>query len=192
MFAVQAPHRLWTRDEYYKMAATGLFDRNERVELIAGEIITITPQDSRHATAVRLAEDAFRPAFGQGYDVRAQLPLDLSLHSQPEPDIAVVVGNPRDYRDAHPTTALLVVEVSGASLAYDRREKASLYAQADIADYWIVNLQDNLIEVYRQPSALSGQPFGYGYRTLARYLIPDTVTPLAAPRTTVAVADLLP
>lgn len=192
MFAIQAPHRLWTRDEYYKIAAAGLFDLSERVELIAGEIITMAPQDSQHATAVRLAENALRLAFDRGYDVRSQLPLDLSQHSQPEPDIAVVVGTPRDYRDAHPTTALLVVEVSGATLAYDRREKASLYAQADIADYWIVNLQDSLIEVYRQPTPLAGQPFGYGYRTLMRYLTSDAITPLALPSVTIAVADLLP
>jgi Uma2 family endonuclease len=109
MFAIQAPHRLWTRNEYYKIAAAGLFDLSERVELIAGEIITMAPQDSQNATAVRLAENALRLAFDRGYDVRSQLPLDLSLHSQPEPDIAVVAGTPRDYRDAHPTTALLVV-----------------------------------------------------------------------------------
>ncbi len=192
MFAVQAPHRLWTRDEYYRIAAAGLFDLGERVELIGGEIITMAPQDSQHATAVRLAENAFRLAFGTGYDVRSQLPLDLNLHSQPELDITVVEGNPRDYRDAHPTTALLVVEVSGASLAYDRREKASLYAQAGISDYWIINLQDSLIEVNRQPIALSGQPFGYGYQTLSRHLTPATIAPLAAPSATIAVADLLP
>ena len=191
MFAVQAPHRLWQRDEYYKMAAAGLFASDERVELIAGEIIAMTPQDSRHATAVRLVEDALRSVFGAGYDVRSQLPLDLGLHSQPEPDLAVVSGSPRDYRDTHPTTALLLVEVAGTSLAYDRREKASLYAQAGITDYWIVNLLDGLLEIHRQPGEIVEQPF-HGYQTIVRYLPSDSVSPLTAPHSTLAIADLLP
>ena len=188
-----APHlRLWTREEYYKMAEAGVLRPGERVELIGGRIITMSPQNSPHFTAIRLAEDALRIIFRAGYDVRVQGPLDLSPASQPEPDIAVVRGNVRDHAHAHPTTALLVVEVSESSLAFDRGEKASLYASADIPEYWIVNLLDRRLEVYRDPVPLAGQPYGYGYRTCTHYFAADLVTPLAAPSETIKVADLLP
>jgi Uma2 family endonuclease len=184
--------RLWTREEYYKMAEAGVFRPDERVELIGGRIVTMSPQNSPHFTAIRLVEDTLRTILGTGYDVRVQGPLDLSPSSQPEPDIAVVRGNVRDYASAHPTTALLVVEVSESSLRFDRGEKASLYASADIPEYWIVNLLDRCLEVYRDPVPMTGQPYGYGYRTCTHYFVADVVVPLAAPQGTIKVADLLP
>lgn len=192
MYRVQAPHRLWAREEYYRMAEVGLLAPDERVELIGGEIIAMTPQDSRHATAVLLVEEALRHAFGAGYTVRVQLPLDLGRYSQPAPNVAVVRGSPRDYRDAHPTTAVLVVEVAGASLAYDRHDKAGLYASAGIEEYWIVNLLEGCLEVFRQPVALPARPFGHGYGQQRRCGPADSVAPLAAPHALLRVADLLP
>jgi len=187
------PHlRLWTREEYLKMAEAGVFRPSERVELIGGRIVAMSPQNSPHFTAIRLVEEALRTIFGAGYDVRVQGPLDLSPSSQPEPDIAVVRGTVRDYASAHPTTALLVVEVSESSLAFDRGEKASLYANASIPEYWVVNLPDSRLEVYRDPIPMPGQLYGYGYRSCVRYLATDTVTPLAAPQGAIKVADLLP
>lgn len=91
----------------------------------------MSPQNSPHFTAIRLAEDALRKVFGLGYEVRVQGPLDLSPSSQPEPDIAVVRGSIRDYAKAHPTTAVLVVEVSDSTVVFDRGEKASLYASVE-------------------------------------------------------------
>ncbi len=82
--------RRWSRAEYDRMVAAGLFAPGERVELIDGEILTVTPQGSLHATAIRLAEDLLRAAFGPGFDVRAQLPIAADARSEPEPDIAVV------------------------------------------------------------------------------------------------------
>jgi len=188
-----APHlRLWTREEYYKMAEAGVLRPGERVELIGGRIITMSPQNSPHFTAICLAEDGLRAIFSTGYVVRVQGPQDLSPASQPEPDIAVVPGNVRDHAYAHPTTALLVVEVSESSLGFDRGEKASLYASADIPEYWIVNLLDRHLEVYRDPGPMAGQPYGYGYRTRTHYFATDLVTPLATPPGTIKVADLLP
>ena len=187
------PHtRLWTREEYYKMAETGVLRPGERVELIGGEVIAMVPQDSPHYTAIDLVEEELRKVFGAGYIVRVQGPLDLGLPSQPEPDIAVVRGSIRDYAKAHPSSALLVVEVAESSLAYDRSTKASLYASAGIPDYWVLNLVDRRLEVFRDPIVMSDQPHGYGYRTCTYYLAADAVTPFAVGQGSVTVADLLP
>ena len=188
-----APHtRLWTREEYYKMAETGVLRPGERVELIGGEVIAMVPQDSPHYTAIDLVEEELRKIFSAGYVVRVQGPLDLGLISQPEPDVAVVSGAIRDYAKAHPSSALLIVEVAESSLAYDRSIKASLYASAGLRDYWVLNLVDRRLEVFRDPIAMPGQPHGYGYRTCTLYLATDTVTPLAASQGSISVADLLP
>lgn len=184
--------RLWTREEYYKMVEAGVLRPDERVELIGGRIVAMSPQNSPHFTAVCLAEDVLRTAFGPGYVVRVQGPLDVSPSSQPEPDIAVVQGHVRDYARAHPTTALLVVEISESTLAFDRGEKASLYASAGVPEYWVVNLVDRRLEVYRDPVPVTGQPYGYGYRSCTYYFAADTVTPAAMPQSTIAVAELLP
>jgi len=184
--------RLWTREEYYKMAEMGVFKPGERVELIGGRIIEMAPQYSPHFTAICLTADELRAIFATGFVIRVQGPLDVSPVSQPEPDIAVVRGAVRDYATAHPTTAELVVEVSESTLTYDRGEKASLYASAGIPDYWVLNLVDRCVEVHRAPIPMPGQPYGYGYRTRTQYFANDTVTPLAAPSGTIRVADLLP
>jgi Uma2 family endonuclease len=190
--SVEPRPRLWTREEYYKMAEEGIFQPGERVELIAGRIITMVPQDSPHYTAIDLAKEELRKVFAAGYVVRVQGPLDLGLISQPEPDVAVVRGTIRDYAKAHPNTALLVVEVAESSLVYDRGIKASLYASAGIPDYWVLNLVDRRLEVSRDPIVMPDQPHGYGYRTCTQYLATDAVTPLAGGTGKVAVADLLP
>jgi Uma2 family endonuclease len=150
------------------------------------------PQGPIHSTGTRSAEEALRIAFGPGFDVRPQMPLSLGLASDPEPDLAVVSGSFRDYCTAHPSTALLVVEVSDTTLAYDRCEKASLYARAGLADYWIVNVLDEQVEVHRHPHPNPDMPFGYGYTNITVYRVGDEIVPLAAPTTLVAVADLLP
>ena len=173
------------REEYERMIAAGLFAPGERVELIDGEILRMTPQGSAHYAAIRLAEEALRRAFGAGYDVRVQGPLGISRSSEPEPDIAVVLGTPRDYCDAHPSTALLIVEVADTLLDFDRQAKRSLYARAGIQDYWIVNLDVGCIEVYRDPAQGS-------YRTTRRFVSGDQVSPLAAPEAGMAVQEMLP
>jgi len=189
--AVPRP-RLWTREEYYKMAEAGVFRPGERVELIGGRIVTMSPQNSPHATTLTLAHEELRTLFGTGYVVRIQLPLDLNPSSQPEPDIAVVRGSIRDYASAHPTTALLVVEISESTLTFDQREKGSLYASASVPEYWVMNLLDRRLEVYRDPVAMTGQLDGYGYRSCTHYFAADAMVPLAAPHGTIKVADLLP
>src|SRR6266498_1801107 len=141
----------WTRAEYDRLIEAGVFRPGDPIELLGGQLIVAEPQGSAHFTAVQLAEDALRAAFGPGWEVRAQGPLALDAESEPEPDVAVVPGTPRDYRDGHPTHAALVVEVAEWSLRGDRGDKGSLYARAGIADYWIVNLVDGVLEVLREP-----------------------------------------
>ena len=110
----------------------------------------------------------------------------------PEPGIAAVVGNPRDYRDAHPTAAALVVEVADTTLQFDRVEKASMYAGAGVRDYWVLNLVERVLEVYRDPESRAGSPFGYAYRRALRLGPDDRLAPLAALSGPISVADLLP
>ena len=113
-------HR-WTRKQYDCMVAAGIFYPDVRVELIDGYIVDMSPQSSVHAVTVQLVEEALRLAFPKGYDVRTQMPLALDDMSEPEPDVAVVPGSPRDYLDDHPTTAVLIVEVARVSLGMDHR-----------------------------------------------------------------------
>jgi Uma2 family endonuclease len=177
--------RRWTRQEYDLMVESGILGPEDRVELVGGAILTMSPQKSPHATAVQLASDALREAFRQGFVVRSQLPLALSADSEPEPDVAVVPGSPRDFRDAHPSTALLIVEVADTSLGYDRDEKKILYAEGGIPEYWIVNLLDRRLEVYRGPA---GGDFGIR-RALGTE---EWIAPLSRPEASIPVAELLP
>ncbi|MDX2029894.1 MAG: Uma2 family endonuclease [Blastocatellia bacterium] len=182
---------LWTRKEYYRMGEMGLFQR-KRVELIEGEIIEMSPIQSSHATSVTLCDEALREVFHKGWVVRVQNPLSLGENSDPEPDLAVVAGKTRDFTDAHPDTAALVIEVADSSLAYDRKNKASLYAKAGIADYWIVNLSSRQVEVHRRPVKAPEAPYGYAYAENLIFNAGDAVKPLAKPKSIIAVADLLP
>jgi Uma2 family endonuclease len=125
------------------------------LELVAGALLVREPEGGPHATAVGLVEDALREAFGRGFIVRAQNPIALDDDSEPEPDVAVVPGQRRDYTRAHPAHPVLVVEVADASLPLDRAQKASLYARAGIADYWIVNLVDGVLASSPDPLPLS-------------------------------------
>jgi len=141
----------YTADEYFRLAANGALDPNDRVELLEGVIVAMAPQDPRHASATTLAHEALREAVGKRALVRVQLPLMLGSHSVPEPDVAVVPGTAADYFDAHPVMAVLVVEVAVTSLAQDRLTKTRMYAAAGIPEYWIINVHEEWVEVFRQP-----------------------------------------
>jgi len=120
-----------------------------------------------------------------------QLPLDLGQTMEPEPDVSVVTGVAEDYRSAHPTNAVLLVEVSDTTLSYDRRRKGSLYAQAGIADYWIVNLVRQRVEVYRAPVPATHAVYGHRYSARVDLTPPATITALALPQVNLPVAVLL-
>lgn len=183
--------RRWTRDEFYRMAEVGLF-RFQRSELIEGEIMVFSPQGPSHSSITDGVADALRNGGWPGVWVRMQLPVDFGVFSEPEPDVSVVAGARKDYKTAHPTTALLVVEVSDTALAYDRGRKASLYAKMGIADYWIVDVNGEQLEVRRDPRPDPGQPLGWGYATEAVLKAGDHVSPLGAPAIRIAVVGLLP
>jgi Uma2 family endonuclease len=180
----------WTRMEYERMADLGLFSPDERVELLQGEIVTMTPQRSSHSATTGLAEAALRRAFGPTHWNRTQLPLIVDPDSEPEPDLAVVPGDPRDYVNEHPRTALLVVEIADSTLEKDRTHRSPIYARAGIQEYWIVNLVERCLEVYREPVSAADQPARY--RTSRRLAAIDRITPLARPGAWVSVTDLLP
>jgi Uma2 family endonuclease len=182
--------RRWRRAEYDRAIEAGIFHEDERLELIAGRLIVAEPQNSPHATGIQLAADALRAAFGSGWQVRVQLPLALGDWSEPEPDLAVVPGSARDYRDAHPSHAALVVEIADSSVRLDRRLKASIYAQAGIAEYWIVNLVDRALEMHRDPCL--PDPRRWTYRSVHVARPAETISPLAAPTARISISDLLP
>ncbi len=181
--------RRWRREEYERAIQAGIFQEDEPVELIDGRLIVAEPQSSPHATGIELAADALRQAFGAGWRVRVQLPLALGEWSEPEPDLAVVPGEARDYRDAHPSHAVLVVEITGASVRLDRGLKAPVYARAGIPEYWLVNLADRAVEVHREPGR---DARGWRYRSVERAEPPAILRALAAPTVPIRVADLLP
>jgi Uma2 family endonuclease len=157
------------------------------MELIEGVIYDRAAQNSLHATGYSLVHEALRPVFSieSGYDIRGQLPLALGEDSEPEPDVAVVRGSIRDFRDSHPTTAVLVVEVADSSLLHDRKKKIPLYTRAGIPEYWILNLIRRTLEVYREP-------LDAVYLSRAILRAGDTVSPLARPEVRVTISDLLP
>ena len=176
---------LWDADRYEEAVERGVFTAEDPIELIDGEIIThMSPQYSPHATAVQLSSIALGEAFGAGFFVRQQLPIRLGATSMPEPDVAVVRGAIRDYSRAHPRTAELVVEVADSSLAIDSGRKLRLYAREGIAEYWIVNLTDECLQVYRSPE-------GEAYRE-SRVLRRGEKLSVGPEARSVAVADLLP
>ncbi len=175
--------RRWTREEYERLVEQGFFDE-ERLELVDGVILEMSPQSGRHATGVLQVQSALSPLFLEGFHIRIQMPLALSFDSEPEPDLAVVPGKPLDNPDAHPTTAILVVEVADSSLLGDRK-KAGLYARAEIPEYWLENLVDWCLEVYREP-----KDGVYTSRTTLR--AGDSVSPLSHSETAIPIASLLP
>jgi Uma2 family endonuclease len=187
-----AETRKWTRLEYDRLVEAEILGPEDRIELLGGHMIVKEPQYSPHATSIRLVQRVLTAAFGSGWDVRAQMPVALDEESEPEPDVSVVPGDPRDYRDAHPARPALIVEVALSRLRFDCDHKGSLYARAGIADYWIVSIPDRRVEVYRDPVPDGTAPFGWRYgRSIA--LGPDErIAPLAAPQTSVLIADLLP
>ncbi len=189
----QAPLTLrrWTRAEYDRLVDLGVL-HGEPVELIGGQLVVAEPQGSYHATAIGAVDDALRAALPPGWVVRAQMPVALDAESEPEPDLAVVPGERADYRADHPARPALVVEVAESSLAFDREDKGSLYARGGVRDYWIVNLVERVLEVYRDPGPDPMAPYGWRYRSVERLSPAALVSPLALPSVRLAVSDLLP
>jgi len=184
-------HR-WTRREYERLIDRGLLDEDDPIELLDGLLLVKEPQLSPHRTAVLLVAKAVERAFGEGWFVQIQSPIILDDRSEPEPDVCVVRGSPRDYVDAHPTRPALVVEVAQSGLAIARGRKATAYARGRIADYWIVNLVDRVLEIHREPARPGPARPRWGYAAMETLGADATITPLAAATAAIRVADLLP
>ncbi|HEX9989227.1 MAG TPA: Uma2 family endonuclease [Chloroflexia bacterium] len=152
MATQQAPH-LFTVDEYYRMGEAGILSEDARVELIEGEIIDMAPIGMRHALCVNRLNQLLVLLLQGRAMVHVQNPLHLGDYSEPQPDITLL--KQRDYsHDLHNPGAndvLLAIEVSDTTLTFDRKVKVPLYARAGIPEVWLVNLQEDSIEVYSQP-----------------------------------------
>ena len=184
------PVRRFTVDEYHRMIQTGILTEDDRVELLEGWIVPKMPHNPPHASVLDQSQETLRNVLPPGWRLRIQSAI-TTPDSEPEPDIAVVQGPANRYRTRHPEPLDIgmLAEVSDSTLANDRGLKAQLYARAGIAVYWIINLVDNQVEVYTDPTGPDPSPH---YRQRQDYRAGDTIAltvggvPLA-----VTVADLL-
>ena len=176
--------RLLTVEEFHRMASAGIFDEDERVELLEGVIVAMTPQSAPHARRIQWLTRFLVRTLGDEYAVRPQLPLTLGERNEPEPDLAVVRTDATS-EDRHPQTAVLVVEVAGDSLRRDRRVKAALYARSGVPEYWIVNLEARVVEVLSDPDATTGS-----YQRTRACSTAETLSSEALPQLTFPVAAL--
>ena len=189
---VEIAPRLWSREDYHLASETGVFRADERLELLNGEVYQkMSPQSDAHAWGVSLTAQALREAFGSGHHVREEKPIALSPKSELEPDVAVVRGELR-LSPLHPTPAnlVLVVEVSDTSLEFDRQTKSRLYAAAGLAEYWIVNLRERVLEVRREPFVpMNGEA---RYQRITFHEVTSSVLPVEPIAGEIEVGDLFP
>lgn len=180
-------------EEYHRMIEIGLFDEDERVELIEGVLHRMSPKGPRHAESLERLRDQLSPVLRVQARIRTQDPFTIpSSGSEPEPDLMVFVHREGSYADRHPLPeeVLLVVEVADSSLGEDRGVKLRVYAAAGIQEYWIINLVDDQVEVYREPAMLTDGTAIYRQQTLHK--AGDTIAPLHFPDCVIEVTPLLP
>jgi Uma2 family endonuclease len=183
--AIQRSRRAFTVHEYYLMAKAGILTEDDRVELLDGEIIQMTPIGSRHAYCVDRLTQLLVEGLARRAVVRVQSPVRLSEHSEPQPDVALLRAD-RSYAAAHPgpQDVLLLIEVADTSVETDRQVKVPMYARAGIPETWVIDLTANQVEVSRQPTS-------EGYRTTERVGRHGSVAPHAFPDLVLSVDDLL-
>jgi Uma2 family endonuclease len=182
---VAATRRRFTRDEYYRMAEAGILRPRDRVELIRGEIVEMSPIGRRHRAFVdNLAELLVLRLAGRAI-VSVQQPVILADDTEPEPDLTVLRRRPVPYkeREAYAEDVLLLIEVADTSLAYDRSTKLRLYAEAGIPEYWVVDCEAETVEVYRDPGADR-------YRTVHRVAGAAALSVQAFPDVELSAADI--
>ncbi len=188
------PLRRFTLDEYHELIKIGFFDEDERVELLEGFLVSMSPNYPPHIrTVIRLQRVFATFLTRDDLEIRVQGPVSVpEMMTEPEPDLVISRESGSDFEERHPYPGdiLLLMEVSDSSLAYDRTRKGAIYAQAGIAEYWIWNLVDGQLEVYRDPHSPSAG--GAVYQTKLTFHRGETVQPLAFPDFDVAVDDVLP
>lgn len=184
--------RAFTADEFNRMAEVGILGPQDRVELIDGEVVKLSPQDPLHAEGVERCTEVLVRAFASTHAVRPQLPVSATEVSEPEPDFALVRKEPRRRWRRHPEEADLIVEVANTSLAYDRSVKSSLFASIGVPEYWILNLPDRRLEVMRDPRADEHAQFGWSYATRLEVEESGSISSSSLGGAAVRVADMLP
>jgi Uma2 family endonuclease len=169
-----------------RMVEVGILREDERLELLEGELVEVTPQGPPHANVTAVLGSRLTRLYGEGYLVRQAAPLDAGSRSLPEPDVAVVRGSEREFMARHPRgrDTVLVIEVARTSQVIDRL-KADIYARAQVSVYWLVDVAAQRVEVHEDP-----QPDGR-YRLVRVLAGADTVTPPGS-QVAWAVSELLP
>jgi Uma2 family endonuclease len=184
--AIELKRRRFTVDDYYRMAEVGILTEDDRVELLDGEIVQMSPIGSDHAGHVKRLTALFTSRLGARVVVSVQDPVRLSRHSEPQPDVALLQPRADFYARAHPRPddVLLLIEVADTSVETDRRIKMPLYAMAGLREVWLVDLPAERVEVYREPAA-------DGYRESRALARGEDITPQAFPDLPLSVDDLL-
>jgi Uma2 family endonuclease len=184
---VEVRRRRFTLEEYYRMAEVGILGPEDRVELIEGEIIQMSPIGPRHATCVNALTRRLLQAVGDRAVLSPQNPVRLIPDSEPQPDVVLLRPPEARYWEhrAEPADAMLVVEVAETSYRYDRYVKLRLYARAGVPEVWIVDLVHAVVEVFREPSATE-------YASAQRVVRGDTIAPAALPDAAIVVTEILP
>ena len=180
--------RLWTVEEYHRMAEVGILQPEKPVELIAGQIIEkMSPQRSSHAAAITRTNRVLVNLLGEEILIRLQLPIQLNDHSEPEPDITLVRVDPLDYAAHHPTASdvYLIIEVADTTLKTDLQIKAKDYAHSGIVDYWVLNITSRQLHVFREPTQ-------QGYQSEVILSEDESISPLQFPDCVVAICEILP
>lgn len=183
----QAADTRMTVEQYFALVDQGVLEPEDRVELLEGVVVAMAPANPPHCGNTDRVAQALRRAVGHRAQVREEKPIIVGPYSVLEPNVAVVPVDPLNYTEAHPRTALLLIEVSDSSLPQDRLSKSRIYAAAGIPEYWILNLRHARLEVHRHPDA--------GQRTYTETTIapPDACLELVAlPGASVLIEDLLP
>jgi Uma2 family endonuclease len=185
MSALAATYR-FTVDEFIRLNETGILDAHDRIELLNGELIIMHAIGHRHNQAVTNLNFEFVEQSRRRFMLSPQNPVELEEYSAPQPDL-VLVPMSRRYTKRHPKPdeVFLIVEVADSSLSYDRQEKMRAYAAVGIREFWILNLEDDVLEAHRQPE-------GAGYREVATIPSDGSASPLAFPDVSIALRDVIP
>ena len=175
----------FTFDEFYRLYETGFIDSKDRIELLNGELIIMHAIGYRHSHAVTNFTAYFMEQSRRRFMISPQNPVVLEEYSAPQPDVVVVPWSRKSKRHPTPSEVFLIIEVADSSLQYDRGDKMRAYAACGIAEFWILNLEDDVLEIHRQPE-------GNGYRELLTVPADGTASPIAFPDVTIALADIIP
>ena len=179
--------RQLTSTEYYGMMESGIIREGERVELISGQIFTMAAKGTRHTVATTRLLKSLLMLLEEKAIVRCQDPITLPNNTEPEPDIVIARLRSDDYVNSHPSPEdiVLVIEVADSSIKFDRETKAPIYAAAGINEYWIVNLIDDRLEIYRQPE-------GSVYTSIQIVTPPRSIALPQFPDVVVEIGDFFP